>query len=216
MKEKVNILVIDDHPAVREGTKAILEAEPGVQVTCLNPPYTEEAFEKIDFTPFDAILMDLNLGEINGIQLSKTILNMEHSCKVILYTGYDVADYFEEAIAIGIHGAISKTESKERLLSFIRHSINGDIIVPYQYFKKMLFHKQSKVVETHSINNVFNDREKAILQEVEKGLTNQEIADNLHLSKRSIEYSLTSIFNKLNVSTRTEAVLIAKAEGIIE
>jgi two-component system competent response regulator ComA len=71
-------------------------------------------------------------------------------------------------------------------------------------------------VETHSINNVFNDREKAILQEVEKGLTNQEIADNLHLSKRSIEYSLTSIFNKLNVSTRTEAVLIAKAEGIIE
>ncbi|MGM0875519.1 MAG: response regulator transcription factor [Bacillota bacterium] len=212
----IHILVVDDHPAVREGTKAILEAEPGIQVDCLNPPYTVEAIVKIDFTPFDVILMDLNLGEINGMELSKTIINMKQSCKVILYTGYDVEDYFEEALRIGIHGAVSKTESKEKLMSFIRHAINGDIVVPYEYFKNLLFHKQSKNTDPESVNEVFNEREKAILQEVEKGFTNQEIADHLHLSKRSIEYSLTSIFNKLNVSTRTEAVLIAKAEGIIE
>ncbi|MGM7722579.1 response regulator transcription factor [Metabacillus sp. Hm71] len=216
MKEKITILVIDDHPAVREGTKAILEAEPGVQVDCLNPPYTVEAFEQYDFSPFDAILMDLNLGDINGMELSKTIIRMEHSCKIILYTGYDVEDYLEEALRLGIHGAISKTESKEKLLSFVRHAINGDIVVPYQYLRNLLHHKQSKTADSDSVQNVFNEREKAILHEVEKGLTNQEIADQLHLSKRSIEYSLTSIFNKLNVNTRTEAVLIAKAEGIIE
>jgi two-component system competent response regulator ComA len=212
----IHILVVDDHPAVREGTKAILEGEPGIQVDCLNPPYTSEAIEKIDFTRFDVILMDLNLGDINGMELSKTIINMKHSCKVILYTGYDVEDYFEEAIQLGIHGAVSKTESKEKLLTFIRHAIDGEIVVPYQYFKDMLCYKQLKNTNTESVNQVFNDREKAILHEVEKGLTNQEIADHLHLSKRSIEYSLTAIFNKLNVSTRTEAVLIAKAEGIID
>lgn len=64
-------------------------------------------------------------------------------------------------------------------------------------------------------NEPLTDREKMILMEVERGLTNQEIADKLHLSKRSIEYSLTSIFNKLHVSSRTEAVLIAKSEGIL-
>lgn len=212
----IHILVVDDHPAVREGTKAILEAELGIRVDCLIPPYTIEALDKIDLTPFDIILMDLNLGEINGIELSKAILRMQHSCKVILYTGYDVEDYFEEALRLGIHGVVSKTESKEKLLSFIRHAMDGDIVVPYQFFKKLLSQKQIKISSTESINQVFNEREKAILQEVEKGLTNQEIADYLHLSKRSIEYSLTSIFNKLNVSTRTEAVLIAKAEGIIE
>jgi two-component system competent response regulator ComA len=127
-----------------------------------------------------------------------------------------VEDYFEEAIQLGIHGAVSKTESKEKLLTFIRHAIDGDIVVSYQYFKDMLCYKQLKNTDTESVNQVFNDREKAILHEVEKGLTNQEIADHLHLSKRSIEYSLTAIFNKLNVSTRTEAVLIAKAEGIID
>jgi two-component system, NarL family, competent response regulator ComA len=212
----IHILVVDDHPAVREGTKAILEAEPGIQVDCLDPPYTVEALRKIDLTPFDVILMDLNLGDINGIELSNTIIHMNHSCKIILYTGYDVEDYFDEAIRMGIHGAVSKTESKNKLLSYIRHAIEGDIVVPYQYFRNLFGQKQSKIIETDSVSQVFNDREKAILHEVEKGLTNQEIADNLHLSKRSIEYSLTAIFNKLNVSTRTEAVLIAKAEGIIE
>lgn len=212
----IHILVVDDHPAVREGTKAILEVEPGIKVDCLIPPYTIEAINKMDFTPFDVILMDLNLGEINGIEFSKAILRMNHSCKVILYTGYDVEDYFEEALRLGIHGAVSKTESKEKLLSFIRHAMDGDIVVPYRFFKELLSQKQIKITNTESDHQVFNDRERAILQEVEKGLTNQEIADYLHLSKRSIEYSLTSIFNKLNVSSRTEAVLIAKAEGVIE
>jgi two-component system, NarL family, competent response regulator ComA len=212
----VHILVVDDHPAVREGTKAILEAEEGVQVDCLNPPYTEEAIRETDFTPFDVILMDLNLGDVNGMELSKTILEMKHSCKVILYTGYDVDDYFEEALRLGIHGAVSKTESKDKLLNYIRHAIDGEIVVPYQYFQDLLYQKQCKDVHSETVDQVFNDREKAILQEVEKGYTNQEIADHLHLSKRSIEYSLTSIFNKLNVSSRTEAVLIAKSNGIIE
>jgi two-component system, NarL family, competent response regulator ComA len=212
----IHILVVDDHPAVREGTKAILEAEPGIQVDCLDPPYTVEAMKEIDLSPFDVILMDLNLGDINGMEISKTIIHKNDSCKIILYTGYDVEDYFDEAIRIGIHGAVSKTESKMKLLSYIHHAIEGDIVVPYQYFKNLLSQKQEKLIDANPVHQVFNDREKAILHEVEKGLTNQEIADHLHLSKRSIEYSLTSIFNKLNVSTRTEAVLIAKAEGIIE
>lgn len=212
----IHILVVDDHPAVREGTKAILEAEPGIQVDCLDPPYTVEAINNIDLSPFDVILMDLNLGDINGMEISKTIIHKNHSCKIILYTGYDVWDYFDEAIRIGIHGAVSKTESKKKLLTYIHHAIEGDIVVPYQYFKNLLSQKQSEMTETNSARQDFNEREKAILHEVEKGLTNQEIADHLHLSKRSIEYSLTAIFNKLNVSTRTEAVLIAKAEGIIE
>jgi two-component system, NarL family, competent response regulator ComA len=212
----INILVVDDHPAVREGTKAILETDSGIQVDCLNPPYTVEAIEKIDFTRFDVILMDLNLGDINGMELSKAIIDHNQSAKIILYTGYDVDDYFEEAICLGIHGAVSKTESKEKLLTIIHHVIDGDIVVPYHYISNLLSQKKLKNTNTNSSNQVFSDREKAILQEVEKGLTNQEIADQLHLSKRSIEYSLTSVFNKLNVSSRTEAVLIAKAEGIIE
>ncbi|MDQ0229778.1 response regulator transcription factor [Metabacillus malikii] len=212
----IRILVVDDHPAVREGTKAILDTEPDIQVNCLDVPYTIEAFNEYDFTPYDLILMDLNLGDINGMELSKQILKSHTSCKIILFTGYDVEDYFEDAIRLGLHGAVSKTESKEKLLSIIHFVMSGEIVLPYSYFKDLIMQKQKKSEKSTIGENVFNEREKSILREVEKGFTNQEIADQLHLSKRTIEYSLTSIFNKLNVSSRTEAVLIAKAEGVIE
>ncbi|AZB44231.1 DNA-binding response regulator [Bacillus sp. FJAT-42376] len=212
----IHILVVDDHPAVREGTKAILEKDPEVVVDFMSPPFTLEAVENMDFNPYDVILMDLNLGDINGMELSRGIVDQNCGCKIILYTGYDVEDYFEEAIRMGIHGAINKAESKEKILAYIRHAINGEIILPYKYLQSILSQQKIKQTEHSLETECLNEREKAILQEVEKGHTNQEIADNLHLSKRSIEYSLTSIFNKLNVGSRTEAVLIAKSESIID
>ncbi|MRX73571.1 response regulator [Bacillus lacus] len=212
----VSILVVDDHPAVREGTKAILETEKDVKVECLNPPYSLDSLQSFDFSVFDIILMDLNLGDINGMELSSGIISRKGDAKIILYTGYDVEDYFEEAIRLGIHGAISKTETKEKILNYIRHALNGDIIISYQFFQSLIGKEKSPSTEAHDGIEPLNDRERSVLQEVEKGLTNQEIADKLHLSKRSIEYSLTSIFNKLKVGSRTEAVLISKSEGFIE
>ncbi|MTH55515.1 response regulator [Bacillus mangrovi] len=212
----IHILVVDDHPAVREGTKAILEKDPEVTVDFMNPPFMLEAVEQMDFTPYDVVLMDLNLGDINGMELSRGILEQHSDCRIILYTGYDVEDYFEDAIRMGIYGAINKAESKEKILSYIRHAINGDIVLPYHYLQTILTQPRLKQEGQGFETDSLNDREKSILQEVEKGHTNQEIADNLHLSKRSIEYSLTSIFNKLNVGSRTEAVLIAKSESIID
>jgi two-component system competent response regulator ComA len=212
----IHVLVVDDHPAVREGTKAILETGSDVRVSYLNPPYTIDVIQQISFNEYDVILMDMNLGDINGMELSTEIIKHSEECKIILYTGYDVEDYFDEAIRLGIHGAISKTETKEKILSSIRHALNGDVVVPYPYLKALILQQKHKSSVSQNDTESLNDREKAILQEVERGLTNQEIADKLHLSKRSIEYSLTSIFHKLNVGSRTEAVLISKSEGIID
>lgn len=210
------LLVIDDHPAVMEGTKAILETGHSYTVDCLNPDSSDDEFvKKHDFSVYDVILMDLNLGDINGIDLTKKILEAYPSIKIVVYTGYEVDDYFDEAIKAGMYGAISKAESKEKIIKYISHVIDNEILVPYPYLKQLITHKKTK---THNINEheLLTERECLILQEVERGLTNQEIADVLHLSKRSIEYSLTSIFNKLNVGSRTEAVLIAKSEGVLD
>ncbi|PLR66127.1 hypothetical protein CYJ36_20900, partial [Bacillus sp. UMB0893] len=181
-----------------------------------NAPYTIDVIQQISFNEYDVVLMDMNLGDINGMELSTEIIKHSEECKIILYTGYDVEDYFDEAIRLGIHGAISKTETKEKILSSIRHALNGDVVVPYPYLKALILQQKHKSSVSQNDTESLNDREKAILQEVERGLTNQEIADKLHLSKRSIEYSLTSIFHKLNVGSRTEAVLISKSEGIID
>lgn len=90
------ILVIDDHPAVMEGTKSILESDQQLSVDCLSPD-AEAAFLKThDFSIYDVILMDLNLGDINGMDIAKQILETNQQVKIIIYTGYEVDDYFEE------------------------------------------------------------------------------------------------------------------------
>ncbi|MED1242303.1 response regulator transcription factor, partial [Bacillus paralicheniformis] len=123
--------------------------------------------------------------------------------------------YFEEAIRSGMHGAISKTESKEKIIEYIYQVLDNKIVVDYDYFKQLITQQKSKSNSQQTQHDLLTERECLILKEVEKGYTNQEIADALHLSKRSIEYSLTSVFSKLNVGSRTEAVLIAKSEGVL-
>ena len=210
------ILVIDDHPAVMEGTKSILESDQQLSVDCLSPD-AEGAFLKThDFSIYDVILMDLNLGDINGMDIAKQILETNQQVKIIIYTGYEVDDYFEEAIRAGLHGAISKTETKDKIIEYIHHTLQGEVVIQLSYLKKLISQQQEKPEQAQQTDHeLLTERECLILREVEKGYTNQEIADVLHLSKRSIEYSLTSIFNKLNVGSRTEAVLIAKSESVL-
>ncbi|QHQ75133.1 response regulator transcription factor [Bacillus pumilus] len=210
------ILVIDDHPAVMEGTKSILESDQQLSVDCLSPD-AEAAFLKThDFSIYDVILMDLNLGDINGMDIAKQILETNQQVKIIIYTGYEVDDYFEEAIRAGLHGAISKTETKGKIIEYIHRTLQGEVVIQLSYLKKLISQQQEKPEQAQETDHeLLTERECLILREVEKGYTNQEIADVLHLSKRSIEYSLTSIFNKLNVGSRTEAVLIAKSESVL-
>lgn len=210
------ILVIDDHPAVMEGTKSILESDQRLSVDCLSPD-AEGAFLKThDFSIYDVILMDLNLGDINGMDIAKQILETNQQVKIIIYTGYEVDDYFEEAIRAGLHGAISKTETKDKIIEYIHRTLQGEVVIQLSYLKKLISQQQEKPEQAQQTDHeLLTERECLILREVEKGYTNQEIADVLHLSKRSIEYSLTSIFNKLNVGSRTEAVLIAKSESVL-
>ncbi|MGG0625945.1 response regulator transcription factor [Bacillus altitudinis] len=210
------ILVIDDHSAVMEGTKSILESDQQLSVDCLSPD-AEGAFLKThDFSIYDVILMDLNLGDINGMDIAKQILETNQQVKIIIYTGYEVDDYFEEAIRAGLHGAISKTETKDKIIEYIHRTLQGEVVIQLSYLKKLISQQQEKPEQAQQTDHeLLTERECLILREVEKGYTNQEIADVLHLSKRSIEYSLTSIFNKLNVGSRTEAVLIAKSESVL-
>ncbi|WP_353854688.1 response regulator transcription factor [Bacillus sp. Bos-x628] len=210
------ILVIDDHPAVMEGTKSILESDQHLSVDCLSPD-AEAAFLKThDFSIYDVILMDLNLGDINGMDIAKQILETNEQVKIIIYTGYEVDDYFEEAIRAGLHGAISKTETKDKIIEYIHRTLQGEVVIQLSYLRKLISQQQEKPEQAQQTDHdLLTERECLILREVEKGYTNQEIADVLHLSKRSIEYSLTSIFNKLNVGSRTEAVLIAKSENVL-
>ena len=208
----VNVLVVDDHIAVTEGTKAILETCNDIFVDTLSPPFSIDLIKDKDYAKYDVILMDINLGlDQNGIEVSKLILKDQPECKIIIYTGYDIEDYFLEAVKNGIYGAINKNTTKQSIVTYIHHVLNGEIVMSLELCKRSL--KTSAKPPREKVG--YTERERKILELLGEGLTNQEIADRIYVSKRTVEYSITEIFNKLNVSSRAEAVLIAKSEGLL-
>lgn len=208
----INVLVVDDHIAVTEGAKAILESSNEIKVDTLSPPYSLDSFRQEDYSKYDIVLMDINLGiDTNGLEVSKEILKTQPDSKIILYTGYDIEDYFIEAIKCGLYGAIHKNTPKQDFLNYIDYVLKGKCIISVDLLKRTVKEEEPEIEEEPK----YTDRELKIIEYLGEGLTNQEISDRLYVSKRTVEYSLTEIFQKLGVSSRIEAVLIAKSEGLL-
>lgn len=212
----IKVLIIDDHPAVGEGTKAIIEQEGDMEAFVIED--SEEAVELLDQREFDVYLLDLFMPKLNGIELTKIILQKYPEAIVLIYTGFDIPTHYNLLIEAGVSGFISKTDTKEQLITAIRCALREEVVVPLSLLKQLRrvntghTTKEGKV-SLESIN--LTEKEQAILEGVSKGLTNKAIAVELCMSQRNIEYNLTKIFSKLGVSSRTEALMKAKEFGLL-
>ncbi len=206
----INLLIVDDHPAIGEGTKFILEQEADFKVDFIDPSLVTT----IDFKNYQVFILDLYMPEMNGLVLSKNILAIHPEAVILIYTGFEISTHFTLMIEAGVHGFISKTATKEQLITSIRCALRDEVVIPLQLLKQL------KKVESKPVGNELEDislntREQQILIEVAKGSTNREIAENLILSQRTVEYCLTGIFNKFGVKSRTEALNKANKYGLI-
>ncbi|MFC0522411.1 response regulator [Pontibacillus salicampi] len=216
----IRILIVDDHPAVGTGTKTLLEQEEDMEVDVISDSL--EAEEQIKANQYDVVLLDLYMPGLNGIELTKQIRLQYPDLKVLIYTGFDLNTHFNLLVEANISGFVSKTASKEQLVTAIHCALREEVVVPVHLFKQ-LRRVEAKASppslddeqETQTKSISLNEKEQSILIEVSKGLTNRHIAQNLHMSQRSVEYTLTGIFNKLEVRSRTEALMKAKELGLI-
>ncbi|MCQ4087439.1 response regulator transcription factor [Saccharibacillus sp. JS10] len=211
----IKILLVDDHPSVGEGTKLLLEQDPDMRVTSLSLPI--EALEKVQNEEFDILLFDLNMPGISGLELTKRVMGVRPDSRVLIYTGYDISPHFNVLIDSGVSGFVSKTASREQLLTAIRCAMRDEAIVPVHLLRQLrrsdirVTPREDKTMETVSIN----EREQEILQEVAGGSSNKDIAAKLLMSQRTVEYSLTRVFEKLGVRSRSEAIAEARRIGLL-
>ncbi|WP_347862630.1 response regulator transcription factor [Salimicrobium sp. PL1-032A] len=212
------ILIVDDHPAVGTGTKAMIEQNSDMEVDVVEEATNVEAIVKQK--AYDVLLIDLYMPGVNGIELSKRLKKEWPEITTLIYTGFDLSTHFNMLVEAEIDGFVSKTASQEQLLTAIRCAERDEVVVPLQLFKQLRRTEASassirmnwtKEEEALSLN----EKEQAILKEVSNGLTNKTIANTLHMSQRSVEYTLTGIFNKLDVRSRTEALYKAQELGLI-
>lgn len=188
----VNILLVDDHYLVGEGTKGMLEEED------FSVHYVSVASKVLEFDrKFDLYIIDIHMPDMSGIELAKKLLEKDKQTKVILYTGFPNHESLHLFTDIGISGVISKTATASELISLIHSVLTGYTIVPLSIF-------QVDPINTNIKG--FTEKELNILKYISEGLINKEIAAKLFLADRSVEYRLTKIYRKLGVSTRSEAV----------
>lgn len=218
----IKILIADDHALLRQGIRKVLELEEDFQVIG-EAGDGEEAVENTAALVPEILLLDINMPKINGLEVIKRVRERQPKVKIIVLTIHDDENYVMEVIKAGAVGYLLKDIEPGMLVMAIRTVHKGESFI-YPTLAKKLFgeinrqHERNleavKVME-RSKEERLSYREIEVLEMVCKGLSNQEVAKQLFLSEKTVKNHLTSIFRKIGVSDRTQAVLYAIRNKIV-
>lgn len=212
----IKVLVVDDHPSLGEGTKAIIEQQDDMKADVMTE--SEKVIDRLTEKKYDVYVVDLFMPKLNGTELAKTILRVNPDAIILIYTGYDIMTYYNMMMAAGVSGFISKTATAEQLITAIRCALREEVVIPLQLLKQLRrveTRPSTDEVQESLSDIILSEREQQILEQVAAGLTNAAIALNLNMSQRTIELSLTKVFTKLGVGSRTEAYIKAQEYGLL-
>jgi two-component system competent response regulator ComA len=209
----MEILLVDDHRSVVEGTKMLIESEPDINVTIETDVYCVP--DLVRLKKFDVMLFDLYMPNTNGADLTRKVLEYVPDAVILIYSGFDIAPHFNLLMESGVSGFIAKTSTREQLIQAIRCAARKEAIIPMQLLKQLRRQEIVLLGEKESENSTITTEEEKLLRELAKGKSNKEISKTLMISQRKLEYSITAIFEKLHVSSRVEAIKKAKSLGIL-
>jgi NarL family two-component system response regulator LiaR len=212
MTETIRVLIVDDHTVVRDGLQALLSVEPGMQVVGSAADGIEAVRLTQELNP-DVILLDLVMPRMDGVQAIIEIRRNHPSARILVLTSFAENHQVFSAIKSGAMGYIMKDTSADELISAIRDTYHNKPVLQPEIARKLMRDIQNPVQQT-TIENTLTDREMEILRQVALGKTNQEIADELVVSERTVRTHITNILAKLRLSNRTQLALYALKEGI--
>ena len=210
------ILLCDDHAMFRQGLKSILETEDAFRVIGEAATGREAVRYALQTRP-DVILMDIQMPELDGVAAAKAILAEEPDAKVIILTMYRQDTYVFEAIKVGARGYMLKDSDANDLIEAIHKVASGETLLNAEMAASILdeFKKVKQLPDhpEHKLSDL-TEREADILRLLAQGASNQEIAEALKVSEKTVRNRLSEIFSKLRLNNRTQAALYALREGI--
>jgi NarL family two-component system response regulator LiaR len=212
--ETIRILIADDHAFVREGTRRILEQEPDLEVVAEAGDGEEAVKLACDLKP-DVALVDVAMPRIDGIEATRRIKTQCPAVAVLVLSAYDDDQFIFGLLEAGAAGYLLKSVRGQEIVDAIRAVHAGESVLHPSVARKVLnrFAGVSGKPRERKSLDLLTEREMEVLKMVTKGLSNKDIAEGLCLSVRTVQGHLANIFNKLRVSSRTEAVVHALKEG---
>ena len=208
----IRILIAEDHPMFRFGIRALLSAEPGMEVVGEATNGQEAVSLAASLKP-DLILMDINLPQLNGIEATRQILKQNQELNILIVTMFEDDTIFA-ALQAGARGYILKGAEGEETLRAIHAAANGESIFSPAVAKRLTqFFAQSSTPTPKPFQDL-TDRERDILKLIAQGLTNNAIAERLSLSPKTVRNQVSIILSKLHVTDRAEAIVKAREAGL--
>ena len=213
----VRVLIADDHPVFRYGLRALLSAEPTTEVVGEATTGDETVELATRLTP-DVILMDLNMPGINGIEATQQILAVLPSVAVLVLTMFDDDDSVFAAMRAGARGYLLKGTEGEETVRAISVVSDGEAIFSPTIARRLMhyFGADGELQQRVPLHNFpeLTEREREVLMLIAQGYTNPAIAEHLVISPKTVRNHVSTIFSKLQVASRAEAIIRARDAGM--
>ena len=214
LTEEIKVLVVDDHPVVRQGVLSLLGRHPDITVV-------GEAEDGAEVLPFlaehdvDVILIDIKMRGQNGIEVARRVTHLYANVKVIILTTYDDESYLHEAMEAGVHGYLLKSVSHEILPDSIRSVVAGERLISPGLMSSVLSSYQ-KLAQEHALQEAgLEEVDLKILGAIAEGASTKDLSDGFYMSEATVKRKIQEILEKLGATNRAQAIAEAVRRGWI-
>lgn len=210
----MRVLIVDDHPIVRKGIRALLEEYPDVDVVGESSGGTDTLALCAELAP-DIVLLDIKLENGDGINLCRALRQTLPAVRIIILTSYADENYLVSSLRCGAHGYLLKSSSPEILVDTLRAVQAGERRVSESLITTALKSVERLANEQQSSTEDLSDEEMQLLKLLADGATNKIIASRMYMSERTVKRKLQGVMEKLGANTRAQAVSEGYRRGIL-
>ncbi|MBE9514356.1 MAG: response regulator transcription factor [Dehalococcoidia bacterium] len=212
--DRVRVLIADDHALLREALHRALDGEKDMEVVA-EAADGEEAVKLVSELAPDVVVMDIVMPKLSGIEATRKIKEITGNTAILILTAYDDEEYVLGLLDAGAAGYLLKSARGRDVVDAIRTIRAGESVLHPRIIAKLLKRAMGTSVGAHEGPQLLSERESGVLKLVALGMSNKEIADRLCVSQRTVKAHLTNVFNKLNVASRSEAIVKALKWGLV-
>lgn len=204
----ITLMLVDDHPIVRTGLRAVLSGAEDIQVVA-EADTGEEAVALAALSPVDVVLCDLRLGQgMSGVETTTALRALPHPPQVLILTTFDTDAQILACVEAGASGYLLKDVAAKTIVDSVRQAASGRMVLAAEMTQRVLAGLRAPKV-------TLTAREREVLSLLATGASNRGIAKELFVSEATVKTHLVHIFEKLQVASRTEAVATARERGLI-
>ncbi len=208
----IRVLLVDDHPVVRSGIRALLESASDIKIAG-EASNGENALQLVDEAPADVLLLDMELPDISGTQVAQKVKQSHPDLKVLSLSAHDDSVYVRQVLELGASGYLLKDEAPQAILDAVRGVAQGQ----EGWVSRGIAAQMAGWLQPGGYQALaLTPRERETLRLVVQGRTNQGIAAEMKISEKTVEKHIKAIFDKLMVSSRVEAAVVAVREGLVK